>query len=268
MTVMGCLFAGGAGRRLGGVEKALIEFSGSPLWKRATPRITPMVDQMVVTGPTAPEWSEAVPGLVFVQDFQPNGEPIGPAGGLLAALENCLREKGPESLLLTVPIDAPFFPVDLFAQLSTGHGNARAALVEKKKAVDMSEQLKAEIGVLDDSLRAYEEDIHKLQSRLREARSRQSQIAARLESAENRVKLRSLMTTERVDEALTRFDSLERRVDYAEGRADQLKMESESGKLSLSDEIAALEGSDKVDEELEEMKRALGKGTDDATKGN
>ncbi|MBH1944058.1 phage shock protein PspA [Erythrobacter sp. YJ-T3-07] len=145
---------------------------------------------------------------------------------------------------------------------------ARAALVEKKKAADMSEQLKAEISVLDDSLRAYEEDIHKLQSRLREARSRQTQIAARLESAENRVKLRSLMTTERVDEALTRFDALERRVDYAEGRADQLKMESESGKLSLSDEIAALAGSDKVDEELEEMKRALGKGADDATKGN
>lgn len=92
MTVMGCLFAGGAGRRLGGVEKALIEVSGSPLWKRATHRITPMVDQMVVTGPTAPEWSEAVPGLVFVQDFQPNGEPIGPAGasrsiGALSARE-------------------------------------------------------------------------------------------------------------------------------------------------------------------------------------
>lgn len=139
---------------------------------------------------------------------------------------------------------------------------ARAALVEKKKAVDMSEQLKAEIAVLDDSLRAYDEDIQKLQSRLREARSRQTQIAARLESAENRVKLRSLMTTERVDEALTRFDALERRVDYAEGRADQLKMESENSKLSLADEISALEGSDKVDEELEEMKRALGKGAE------
>ena len=64
---------------------------------------------------------------------------------------------------------------------------ARAALVEKKKAADMSEQLKAEIAVLDDSLRAYEEDIHKLQSRLREARSRQTQIAARLESANKQI---------------------------------------------------------------------------------
>src|SRR5690606_4485319 len=68
---------------------------------------------------------------------------------------------------------------------------ARAALLEKRKAADMAGQLEAEIAVLDDSLRAYEADIEKLQNRLREARSRQTQIAARLESAENRVKLRT-----------------------------------------------------------------------------
>ena len=137
---------------------------------------------------------------------------------------------------------------------------ARAALVEKKKASDMSEQLKQEIAVLDDALRAYEQDIQKLQNRLREARSRQTAIAARLESAENRVKLRSLMTNERVDDALSRFDQLERRVDYAEGRADALNIADQSDKPSLSDEIAALEGADAIDDELEQMKKALGKG--------
>jgi len=142
---------------------------------------------------------------------------------------------------------------------------ARAALVEKKKAGDMSEQLKTEIAVLDDALRAYEQDIAKLQHRLREARSRQTAIAARLESAENRVKLRTLMTNERVDEALSRFDQLERRVDYAEGRADALSIADGTGKPSLSDEIAALAGADKIDDELEEMKRALGM-SDDAAK--
>ncbi|MBO9603688.1 MAG: phage shock protein PspA [Novosphingobium sp.] len=136
---------------------------------------------------------------------------------------------------------------------------ARAALVEKKKAADMADQLKAEIAVLDDALRAYEDDIQKLQNRLREARSRQTQIAARLESAENRVKLRTLLSTERVDDALARFDQLERRVDYAEGRADALNI-AQGGPPSLADEIAALEGSDKIDAELEEMKRALGMG--------
>ena len=138
---------------------------------------------------------------------------------------------------------------------------ARAALVERKKAADMAEQLKAEIAVLDDALRAYEEDIQKLQHRLREARSRQTAIAARLESAENRVKLRTLLSTERVDDAMSRFDQLERRVDYAEGRADALSIaDGSKGQPNLSDEIAALEGSDKIDEELEAMKKALGKG--------
>lgn len=133
---------------------------------------------------------------------------------------------------------------------------ARAALVEKKKAADMADQLKTEIAVLDDALRAYELDIEKLQNRLREARARQGAIAARLESAENRVKLRTLLASERVDEAMARFDQLERRVDYAEGRADALSL-ADNSKPSLADEIAALAGADKIDEELEEMKRAL-----------
>ncbi|MCT2559536.1 phage shock protein PspA [Tsuneonella sp. YG55] len=143
---------------------------------------------------------------------------------------------------------------------------ARAALVEKKKAGDMAEQLRQEIAVLDDALRAYEQDIEKLQVRLREARSRQTAIAARLESAENRVKLRSLMTNERADEALARFDQLERRVDYAEGRADALSIADGTGKPTLADEIAALAGADKIDEELAEMKRALGITDEDADK--
>jgi phage shock protein A len=135
---------------------------------------------------------------------------------------------------------------------------ARAALVEKKKAGDMADQLKIEIGVLDDALRAYEQDIEKLQNRLREARSRQTAIAARLESAENRVKLRTLLASERVDEAMSRFDQLERRVDYAEGRADALSLADGSGApKSLADQISELAGSDKIDEELEAMKAAL-----------
>lgn len=146
------------------------------------------------------------------------------------------------------------------AQLALSKGRedlARAALVEKNKAADMGAQLASEITVLDDSMRAYEADIEKLQTRLREARSRQTAIAARLESAENRVRLRTLMTSERVDEALARFDQLERRVDYAEGRADALSLAG-GAPPNLADEIAALAGQDKVDEELEAMKRALG----------
>jgi phage shock protein A len=135
---------------------------------------------------------------------------------------------------------------------------AKAALVEKQKATDMAEALGSEIAVLDDALRANEEDIAKLQTKLREARSRQNAILTRLESANNRIRVREAYAGSKVEEAFARFDVLERRVDMAEGRADALGL-GETG-LSLEDEIAALQSSDKVEAELAAMKAASKKG--------
>lgn len=135
---------------------------------------------------------------------------------------------------------------------------AKAALVEKQKAADMAEQLKAEIEVLDEALKANEEDITKLQAKLRDARSRQNAIVRRLESATNRIRVREAYAGTKVDEAFSRFDLLERRVDLAEGRADALGLGSQP--RSLEDEIADLQASEKVEAELEAMKAAAKKG--------
>lgn len=132
---------------------------------------------------------------------------------------------------------------------------ARAALVEKNKAGDMAEQLKEEVSVLDDALRASEHDIERLQAKLQEARSRQNTIMSRLESAENRIRLRTITDGDRVRDAFSRFDQLERRVDYAEGRADAMNI-GQNKEPDLADEIAALANGDKVDEELAAMKAA------------
>lgn len=137
---------------------------------------------------------------------------------------------------------------------------AKAALVEKQKAGDMAEQLKAEIQILDDGLRASEEDIAKLQGKLREARTRQNAIASRLESAHNRVRMREMYAGSKVDEAFSRFDVLERRVDYAEGHADALSLGA-PGK-TLEEEIAELRSSEKVEAELAAMKAARGGNTE------
>ncbi len=132
---------------------------------------------------------------------------------------------------------------------------AKAALMERQKATDMVEQLRAEIAVLDDTLRGSEEDIAKLQNKLREARTRQNNIATRLESANNRSKLREMWNGPRTHDAFSRFEMLERKVDEAEGRADALGM----GALpkSLDEEIAELKASDRVDAELAALKARL-----------
>jgi phage shock protein A len=135
---------------------------------------------------------------------------------------------------------------------------AKAALVERQKAADMAEQLTAEITVLDDALRANEQDIGKLQGKLREARTRQNSIVTRLETATNRIKVREAYAGAKVDDAFARFDILERRVDLAEGRADALHMGGTP--KTLEEEIAELQSSEKIDAELAAMKAAAKKG--------
>ena len=148
------------------------------------------------------------------------------------------------------------------AELALSKGRedlAKAALIERQKAADMADGLKEEINLLDETLRTYEADIAKLQGKLREARQRQNAIAHRLESAVTRAKARELLNGSRTEDAFSRFDILERRADFAEGRAEALGM---TGPKSLEEEIAELKASEKVDAELEAMKAAL------AAKGN
>lgn len=134
---------------------------------------------------------------------------------------------------------------------------ATAALVEKQKAGDMAERLKAEIAVLDDALKGYEDDIAKLQKKLAEARTRQSSVVNRLESAENRIRLREMTHGDRTQDAFARFEILERRVDEAEGRADALGL---GQKKSLEEEFADLQAADRVADELAALKAAQKKG--------
>ena len=140
------------------------------------------------------------------------------------------------------------------AELALSKGRedlAKAALVERQKATDMAERLESEIDVLDEALTASEVDIAKLQSKLRDARARQSSIATRMESAHNRIRVREAYAGERTQDAFSRFEMLERRADMAEGRADALGI---GNPKTLEEEIAELKSSDKVEAALAALK--------------
>jgi phage shock protein A len=128
---------------------------------------------------------------------------------------------------------------------------AKAALLERQSAADMADGLASEIVELEQVLRGYEADIAKLQGKLREARARQNAIAARFESALTRARASEAMHGSRTLDAFAKFEILERRADFAEGRAEAL------GITSLEDEIDQLRASEAIDAELEAMKAAL-----------
>ena len=129
---------------------------------------------------------------------------------------------------------------------------AKAALVEKQKAGDLADRLNDEIATLDEALKASEADIDKLQAKLREARARQNSIVTRLESAHNRTRMREMYAGPKIYEAFSRFDMLERRVDWAEGRAEAAGMGA--APKTLDEEIAELRSSEKVEAELAALK--------------
>jgi phage shock protein A len=140
------------------------------------------------------------------------------------------------------------------AELALSKGRedlAKAALVERQKAAEMSEGLGDELRQLEQVLKSYEDDISKLQGKLREARARQNAISARFESALTRARAREVMNGSRTLDAFSKFEILERRADFAEGRCDAL------GITSLEDEIDQLKASEAIDAELEAMKAAL-----------
>ena len=136
--------------------------------------------------------------------------------------------------------------------LSKGRDDlAKAALVERQKAAEMADGIRDELAQMEQVLRGYEADIARLQGKLREARARQNAIAARFESAVTRAKAREIMHGSRTADAFAKFELLERRADFAEGRCDAL------GITSLEDEIDQLRAGEKIDAELEAMKAAL-----------
>jgi phage shock protein A len=128
---------------------------------------------------------------------------------------------------------------------------AKAALIERQKAADMGDSLRGELDQIEQVLKGYEADIAKLQAKLREARARQNAIAARFESAVTRARTNEVMHGSRTLDAFAKFELLERRADFAEGRAEAL------GISSLEDEIHELQAAQAVDSELEAMKAAL-----------
>jgi phage shock protein A len=132
---------------------------------------------------------------------------------------------------------------------------AKAALVERRKAAEMAAQLTSEVTVLEDALRSSEEDIAKLQNKLREARAKQNAIATRLESANTKARLREMWNGPKTHEAFSRFDILERRADEAEGRAEAMGLTPRT----LEDEFEDLRSNDRIDAELAALKARMNK---------
>jgi phage shock protein A len=128
---------------------------------------------------------------------------------------------------------------------------ARAALAEKQSITDHIGQLKDEKQALDVQLEKFNEDITKLQSKLGDAKKRQRSLIIRHKTASSQLAARKHIHNDRIDEMLFRFENAEHKIDRVESESEALGM---GRRRNLADEIEGLEGDDRVESELQELK--------------
>jgi len=135
---------------------------------------------------------------------------------------------------------------------------AKGALLEKAKVAETAKLLEEELDQVELALDQGEADIAKLQAKLKEAKAKQKAMETRHENAGNRLKVRRTLYDGRVEDALARFEHMEKKLDEAEGRVEAYDL---GGSKTLADEIAELEAESAIEEELESLKRRMSKGS-------
>ena len=137
---------------------------------------------------------------------------------------------------------------------------AKAALQARVNVERAREALDRQIAAVATGLEQQNDDIGKLQAKLADARSRQRSLATRHKVASGRLKLRQKLYDERITDAFSRFEKVERALDETEGRVEayDLGRAGTAARPTLEQELAGLETDAAVEDELEAMKQRLG----------
>ena len=107
--VTGIVLAGGQGRRMGGVDKGLVELAGKPMIAHVLARLAPQVGAVLINANQNLERYRAFGHPVIPDEV---GGFAGPLAGLHAGMTQASG-----ALVVTVPCDSPFLPLDLVSRL-------------------------------------------------------------------------------------------------------------------------------------------------------
>ena len=133
---------------------------------------------------------------------------------------------------------------------------ARGAVSAKQQALQMAEVVRKEIDILDEAVAKADSDLGKLQSKLDEAKAKHKALMMRGATAQSQIKMRTHMTSNKVDDALARYERMERKVDELEAHVEAFDLGSGQ---SLESQFAALESDEAVEEELTALKASIAK---------
>ncbi len=131
---------------------------------------------------------------------------------------------------------------------------ARAALTEKHNMERDSEILEVDLQDLEVHLSKLNEDIGQLQQKLDDAKNRHKAMVLKHDTVTSRLRTRTKLHDDRINDALGRFDGIEEKIDQMEGKVEAFDVGRDR---TLQDQFAELESEDVIDDELERLKARL-----------
>ncbi|MAT93155.1 MAG: phage shock protein PspA [Halioglobus sp.] len=134
---------------------------------------------------------------------------------------------------------------------------ARAALQEKGAIEEEVRVVQAELETTDEHIAQLGEEVTQLQQKLDDARAKQKALTMRSKTVESRIKVKRQIQREALDDAFTRFEQFERRMDTLESQLESMDMGREVAP-DLAAQIRSLEDDERINDELQRLKTEMG----------
>ena len=132
---------------------------------------------------------------------------------------------------------------------------AKSALVEKQRVDEQIAAKNTQLNTLKESIEKITADCERLQQKMAQAKTKQAQLIKRHDIVAAREKVNMQLHSDKVANALSRFEMIEQKVEGIEAQVDAYELTNTA--QSTAEQIESLVKNEKIDAELARLKASV-----------